>query len=112
MATFCRATRTENLFMSATPSNRAARSTIWGLDRNLAFLLGGAILLIIAGLIAIPLSARRTPALAPETTPDGVVQRFYQALYNGDYTTAHGYLAADIQDKVPVAKLQESLQYT
>jgi hypothetical protein len=69
----------------------------------------GAVLLIVAGLIAIPLAARRSPALAPETTPEGVVQRFYQAAYAGDYATAHGYLAATVRAQLSALDLQQQL---
>jgi hypothetical protein len=98
--------------MSTTSPNRPARRMWWGVDRNLALLLGGAVALIIAGLIAVPLTAQRTPVLAAETTPEGVVQRFYQALYDGDYTTAYGYLAPPTQQKVSLVQLQESLQFS
>ena len=98
--------------MSATPSKDTARSTLWGFDRRLAILLGGAVLLIIAGLVAVPLAARRTPTLAAETTPEGVVQRFYQAVYTNNYSTAYGYIAASTKAKVTVSQLQQSLQYS
>src|SRR5687767_7911605 len=44
-----------------------------GPDRALLLFTLGALALIVAGLIAIPLAARRTLALAPATTPDGTV---------------------------------------
>lgn len=87
------------------------RRSIWGIDRSLAILIGGALILIIAGLVAIPLANQRTPVLAAETTPEGTVQRFYQALYRGDYSTAHSYLGAETQRTVSVGEMQQALQY-
>src|SRR5262245_4537682 len=86
----------------ATPERRR-------IDPTLAAIVVGAVILIIAGLIAIPLAARRTPALAPETTPEGIVQRFYQAAYAGDYTTAHSYLTAESSAQVSPLDLQQQL---
>lgn len=96
--------------MKAAPEKRELRLPRWNLDRKLTLVIGGALLLIIAGLIVLPLAARRQPTLAPETTPQGVVERFYQALYRGDYTTAHGYFSADTQRRVAVGELQQNLQ--
>jgi hypothetical protein len=79
------------------------------IDPVLAGIVLGAVLLIVAGLIAIPLAARRSPALAPETTPEGVVQRFYQAAYAGDYATAHGYLGAAVRAQLSALDLQQQL---
>lgn len=97
--------------MNVVPEKRVLRMPHRGFDRKLTLLVGGALLLIVAGLIALPLAARRQPVLAPETTPQGVVERFYQALYSGDYTTAHGYFSADTQRRVAVGELQQTLQY-
>jgi hypothetical protein len=79
------------------------------IDPTLAGIMVGAIILIIAGLIAIPLATGRTPELAPETTPEGVVQRFYQAAYAGDYATAYGYLAAEARAQLTPSDLQGQL---
>jgi hypothetical protein len=97
--------------MNTVPEQQAVRLPHWGIDRTLAFVIGGALLLIVAGLIAIPLAARRQPQLAPETTPQGVVERFYQALYRGDYNAAHAYFSADTQRRIAVGELQQTLQY-
>lgn len=97
--------------MNVAPEKRALRLPHWGLDRKLILVVGGALLLIVAGLIALPLAARRQPVLAPETTPQGVVERFYQALFRGDYAAAHGYFSTDTKRRVAVGDLQQSLQY-
>lgn len=81
------------------------------MDRGLMLLIGGALLLIVAGLVSIPLTARRASTFAPATTPEGVVQRFYQALYQDEYSTAHAFLSGDIQQKLSVAELQEQGHY-
>ena len=81
------------------------------IDRSLALLIGGALALIVAGLISVPLTSRRAPSLAPATTPEGVVQRFYQAVYSGDYAGAHGFLSTETRGKLSVGALQEQLSY-
>ncbi len=98
--------------MSATPDKNSPRSDSRGFDRRLIFLIGGALLLIVAGLIAVPLASQRTPTLAAETTPEGVVQRFYQALYAKNYSTAYDYIASETQQKVTLGEMQQSLSYT
>jgi len=78
-------------------------------DRGLAALVLGALVLIVLGLISIPLAARRTPTLAPETTPEGIVQRFYAAAYRGDYQVAYSYLGADAQRTLTAVELQQQV---
>ena len=78
-------------------------------DPLLTGIVVGAVLLIVAGLLAIPLLARRTPALALETTPEGIVQRFYQAVYADDYAAAHGYLASATRAQISEIELQQQL---
>jgi hypothetical protein len=97
--------------MNVLRNRPAVRLPHWGADRKLALVIGGAVLLVAIGLAALSLAERRQPALAPASTPQGVVERFYQALYNGDYRTAHGYFSADTQRRVAVGELQQSLQY-
>jgi hypothetical protein len=79
------------------------------IDPALAAIVVGAIVLIIAGLVAIPLASRRAPDLASETVPEGVVQRFYQAVYASDYTVAHSYLAAETRAQLSELELQQQL---
>ena len=86
----------------ATPARR-------GIDRGLALLIAGALVLIVLGLISIPLASRRAPALAPAATPEGTVQRFYQAAYRGDYSAAYAFLSAEAQRHLSVAELQQQL---
>jgi hypothetical protein len=79
------------------------------LDRGLLALILGAVLLIVVGLIAVPLAARRTPSLAPATTPEGSVERFYQAAYAGDYGAAYGFLSTETQRRLSLIELQQQL---
>ncbi len=95
--------------MSTTPQDDRTRPARRRIDPTLAAIVVGAVILIVAGLIAIPLAARRAPELAPETTPEGVTQRFYQAAYAGDYSTAHSYLAAESRAQLPEIELQQQL---
>jgi hypothetical protein len=95
--------------MSAIPQKSGVTPKRRRIDPALAGIVVGDVILIVAGLIAIPLAARRSPALAPETTPEGVVQRFYQAAYAGDYAAAHGYLAAEARVQLSALDLQQQL---
>jgi hypothetical protein len=95
--------------MNSVPRAPHARLPGRTIDRGLLFLLLGALLLIVIGLVSIPLLAGRTPSLAPETTPEGVVQRFYAAAYRGDYQAAYGYVSADAQRRLALADLQQQI---
>jgi hypothetical protein len=72
-------------------------------------LIVSALALIAIGLVSIPLMARRTPTLAPLTTPEGIVQRFYAAAYGGDYRLAYSYLGTEAQRALSVVDLQQQL---
>ncbi len=78
----------------------------WGL---LALALG-AIALITIALLTIPLAAR-PPELAPTSTPDGVVQRFYDAAYRGDYVAAYAMLSEDTRRELSLAEFQARMRY-
>src|SRR5215211_4892106 len=95
--------------MPAMPPDSEVTPARRRIDPALAAIVVGAIVLIIAGLVAIPLASRRAPDLASETVPEGVVQRFYQAVYASDYTAAHGYLAAETRAQLPELELQQQL---
>jgi len=81
-------------------------------DRGLLLLVGGALLLIAVGLASMALWGRRAPDLAPAGTPEGVVQRFYQAAYAGDYDAARAMLSAEQQRRLSAGDLRERLSYT
>ncbi len=78
-------------------------------DRGLWLLIAGALILVIAGLISIPLFRNRSVPLAPAGTPEGVVQRFYQAAYAGDYTAAYAFLSREARERLSIAELQQQL---
>jgi hypothetical protein len=82
------------------------------IDWGLAALILGAVALIVVGLIVIPLAANRPPTFAPTTTPEGVVQRFYDAAYRGDYSAAYAFLSTDTQDLVSLPDLQQQMSYS
>lgn len=68
---------------SANGTERASRIT-------LIALIAGVILVVIIALIAV--FGRGTPELLDDTTPEGVVQRYAQAVADGDFDTAKGFL--------------------
>jgi hypothetical protein len=92
--------------LSGAPSAGPAR---WTIDRGMLVLIVSALTLIAIGLVSIPLMTGRTPTLAPITTPEGVVQRFYAAAYDGDYRLAYSYVGADAQRALSVVDLQQQL---
>lgn len=85
------------------------RSVLGGIDRGFLLLIVGAVVLILLGLISIPLIVRRPPSLAAANTPEGVVQRFYQAAYQGDYQSAYGFLSSDTQHRLSQSDLHQQL---
>lgn len=95
--------------MSRTPEPTIAAPGRRRVDPLLVAIVAGAVLLIVAGLLALPLIAGRTPTLAPASTPAGVVQRFYQAAYASDYAAAYSYLAPATQARISANELQQQL---
>lgn len=80
-----------------------------GGDRAITIIIGGALVLIALGLISIPFAARRTPTLAPASTPEGTVQRFYQSVYAGDYEAAYDLVSEDTRAKISLLEMQQQL---
>ncbi|NJN15266.1 MAG: hypothetical protein HC822_02670 [Oscillochloris sp.] len=70
-----------------------------------------ALLLVIVALGAFPLIGRNRPDLAPLSTPEGVVQRFFGAVYGGDYVAAYAMLSVDAQREVTLNEFQQRLRY-
>ena len=95
--------------MHGQPSIPHGKQMLPTIDRGLVALIVGALLLIALGLIAVPLTLRRTPPLAAVATPEGTVQHFYQAVYNGDYSAAYAFLSADTQRRLSLIELQQQL---
>lgn len=82
-----------------------------GFDRSLLLVVGGALALIVIGLVSAAVLARTSPALAPASTPEGAVQRFYAALYAGDYAAAYGMLSPGTQRSISERELRERMSY-
>lgn len=80
-----------------------------GGDRAIILIVGGALALIVLGLLSIPFAARREPTLAPASTPEGVVQRFYQSVYAGDYASAYDLVSEDTRAHISLLELQQQL---
>lgn len=88
----------------------AERRQIGG-SRWLLALAAGAILLVIVALVAIPLAGRQPAELAPASTPEGVVQRFFAAAYRGDYAAAYAMLDDTTRRDLTLAEFQSRLRY-
>ncbi|MBM2827179.1 MAG: hypothetical protein HW403_1243 [Dehalococcoidia bacterium] len=69
-----------------------------GSDRILLFMLLGVGAAIVAGFVALVIVGRREVADFPANTPEGVVQRYLNALEHGDVEDAYGYLSRSIKD--------------
>jgi hypothetical protein len=90
-----------------TPTEARRPSRQWGI----AALAGGALLLIVLALATIPLLGRRPVEFAPITTPEGVVQRFFDATYRGDYAAAYALLSETTQNEQSLAEFQAQSRY-
>lgn len=86
---------------------REGRRVGWGLFAIAA----GALTLIIAAVLTIVLSGGREPDLAPASTPEGVVQRFFAAIYRGDYAAAYAMLDEPTRRERSLAEFQASMGY-
>jgi hypothetical protein len=89
------------------PAETQRQPRQWGITA----LAGGALLLIVLALVAIPLLGRRPVEFAPITTPEGVVQRFFDATYRGDYAAAYAMLSETTQKEQSLAEFQEQSRY-
>lgn len=70
-------------------------------DRMLWGIIGGAALLVLAGFALLFVVRDRPPEHYPEDTPQGVIQRYLQALSEGRYTEAEEYFSASVRQKNP-----------
>lgn len=75
---------------------------VWGL----VGLVAAAVALIGVALLVIPTVSRRPLELAPLSTPEGVVQHFYDAIYRGNYGTAYALLSDQTQRDMPLEGFQ------
>lgn len=81
-----------------------------GRDRFLWIIVGGALALVIAGIVSVGLVARQTPAPLPDDTPEGVVHNYFLALQNGEYDRAYGYLSDNLEEKPSVSEFATQLR--
>lgn len=58
--------------------------------------------------ITLALVNRRAPALSPEDTPEGTVQRYLIAVQEDDADRAYGYLSSDLQEYCDYAHFLDS----
>jgi hypothetical protein len=65
-----------------------------------------AVALIGLALLVIPTVSRRPLELALLSTPQGVVQHFYDAIYRGNYGAAYALLSDQTQREVPLEGFQ------
>lgn len=79
----------------------------WGVTA----LAAGAVALIVLALVTLGLSEHRQPALAPASTPEGVVQRFFDATYRGDYAAAYAMLSPATRRERSLAEFQAQMRY-
>jgi hypothetical protein len=73
---------------------------------GLVGLVAAAVALIGVALLVIPTVSRRPLELAPLSTPKGVVQHFYDAIYRGNYGTAYALLSDQTQRDMPLEGFQ------
>jgi len=79
----------------------------WGL----VSLTVGALVLIGAALLAISLAGQHPAEFAPTSSPDGVVQRFFDATYRGDYASAYAMLSDETRRDLSLVEFQAQLRY-
>ena len=70
-------------------------------DRLLQAIVAGAVVLVLAGFGVLFLARDRNPAQYAENTPQGVVQRYLQALGDGRYREADAYIADSVKNREP-----------
>lgn len=79
----------------------------WGL----LGLIAGAVVLIVIALLVIPTVSRRPQDLAPLSTPEGVVEHFYDAVYRGNYMAAYGLLSEQTRRDIPLEGFEGYVSY-
>ncbi|MCX6022360.1 MAG: hypothetical protein NTZ05_11650 [Chloroflexi bacterium] len=70
-------------------------------DRLLQAIVAGAVVLVLAGFGVLFLARERNPVQYPENTPQGVVQRYLQALSDGRYREAEAYISDSVKNRAP-----------
>jgi len=68
------------------------------------------LVLIVASVVVVFLGDRGDTALLPEDTPEGIVQRYLQAIEDGDSRRAYGYLNQELRDGCTQAQFREGVR--
>lgn len=71
---------------------------------------GIAVLVVVALGVTLTLQRGRPP-LYPANTPEGVTQRYLQALAEGRWADAYAYLSADLQARCPLEAWERQVAY-
>ena len=75
--------------------------------------MGGALAaLAVIAVVAAVLVGGGQPTSYPEDTPEGVIQRYIQAILDEDPTRAYDYLSTELQEKCSLANWQEQTRYS
>lgn len=79
-----------------------------------AWLIGAAaavVLLVVASVIVALTRDRGGTSFFPEDTPEGVVQRYLQAIKNDDLPAAYGYLNSDLRKACTVQNMRDNTDW-
>ncbi len=70
--------------------------------------MGGALgVLVLIAVVAAVLTSNDQPDLRPEDTPEGVVQRYVQALIDNDMDMAYTYLSSELKESCALSDWQQ-----
>ncbi|MBI4340205.1 MAG: hypothetical protein HY680_09685 [Chloroflexi bacterium] len=73
--------------------------------------IGGALAVLVIVAVAVALTNGRKPPTYAEDTPEGITQRYLQALAEDDTTRAYGYLSADLQKRCNLEDWRRSVSF-
>jgi len=79
-------------------------------DRFLWVIVGGALALVIAGIVSVAFVGRQGQEFLPDDTPEGVVHNYFLALQNGEYDRAYGYLSDSLEKKPSASEFAAQLR--
>jgi hypothetical protein len=69
-------------------------------NRSLALVAGGVVAVAVIAVVVVLATSGREPTSYPESTPQGVVQRYLLAHDAGDVAAAHAYFSASVREAV------------
>lgn len=73
--------------------------------------IGGIVAVLIIAGVVVALSRSGKTTFFPEDTPEGVVQRYLQALEKEDHSLAYSYLSADAKERKPFQEFRRELSF-